>query len=123
MSAGIFWQLHHERRVSQAGRDAAKAKSKVDRIESDVSAMKRKLERLSLACQALWELLRDGTAFEEEHILRKMQEIDVRDGAADGKIGHKPIDCPVCHRKANSARQTCLYCGADLSTVRQHLFE
>ncbi len=123
MPAELFWEFHQQRQISEAGRDAARAKDKVDQLTSEVSAMRRKLEHLSLACQALWELLRDHTKFEEEHILQKMQEIDLRDGVRDGKIGSRPLDCPACHRRANSARQTCLYCGAALSTARQHLFE
>jgi hypothetical protein len=123
MPAELFWEMHQQRRITQAGKDATKAKSKVDRLEGDVSYLKRKVERLALASQALWELLRDHTDFEEEHILQKMQEIDLRDGAEDGKIGHKPIACPQCSRVSNSARQTCIYCGTSLHTVREHVFE
>ena len=122
MPVGLFWGVQQQG-IAQAGQDAAKAKSKVDRLGAQVGYMERKLERLALACQALWELLRDHTDFTEEHILQKMQEVDLRDGAADGKIGHKPLTCPACNRTANSARQACLYCGASLSEVRRHVFE
>ena len=121
MPVEIFWELHQQRRINEAGTDAATARTKAERIDSEVDFLKRKVEHLCLASQALWELLRDRTNLEEGDILAKMEEIDLRDGKKDGKIGHKPLVCPKCDRTANSSRTKCLYCGEVL--VKDHVFE
>ncbi|MEM6886363.1 MAG: hypothetical protein AAF571_15185 [Verrucomicrobiota bacterium] len=79
------------------------------------------MERLTLACQSMWELLRDRTDFTEADLEEKMLEIDLRDGQADGKIGMQLIQCPSCNSKTNSRRTHCLMCGAPLD--KQHVFE
>ncbi|MCF7855179.1 MAG: hypothetical protein K9N51_10310 [Candidatus Pacebacteria bacterium] len=121
MVAGLFWEAHQQGRISQASANAATARNRAARLETDIKHLERKVERMALSCQALWELLRDRTDLEEDDILQKMQEIDVRDGTSDGKIGHKVLTCPACNRTANSSRTTCLYCGSELR--RQHVFE
>jgi hypothetical protein len=121
MYSGLFWGVR-TRDVS-ARIDAQAAKGKANRVEIELSALTRQVEHLSLACQALWELLRDNTNFEEDHILEKMQEIDMRDGKPDGRMHRRVLECPECGRKANSQRERCLYCGADMYEARGHVFE
>ena len=121
MPVELFWEMRQQRGIAQAGADASRAKSKVERLQGEVKMLSHKVERLSLASQALWELLRDNTDFSDETILNKMQEIDLRDGQADGKIGHAPVTCPQCGREGNSVRVECLYCGT--AFPRQHVFE
>jgi len=71
----------------------------------------------------MWELLRDNGTFDEEQLMDKIEEVDLRDGRADGKIGPTPIACPECKRRANSRRQKCMYCGASLRGDQPHIFE
>jgi hypothetical protein len=106
---------------NRAEANASSARNKSERLLAEVKSLSRRVERQSLASQALWELLRDHTDFEEEHILEKMQEIDLRDGQIDGKIGHAPLTCSKCGRPGNSSRTVCVYCGA--SFIRKHVFE
>ena len=117
----IFWEMRQQKDIVGARQDASSAKNKADRMEFELSALSRKVERLSLASQALWELLRDHTDFQEEHILAKMQEIDLRDGKADGRIGQTAVVCPQCGRQGSSVRTGCLYCGTEIP--RHHVFE
>ena len=62
----------------------------------------------------MWEPLRDSTEFEEKDIFAKMQEVDVRDGVADGKMTPQTRACPSCKRKSNARRNVCVYCGTAL---------
>jgi hypothetical protein len=73
-----------------------------------------KLERLTLVCAAMWELLRDRSSIPDEDLLAKIREIDLRDGVLDGQRSLDPLGCPRCGRANNRRRQTCLYCEADL---------
>ena len=44
----------------------------------------------------------------------RMQQIDLRDGVADGRITHTVAECPSCHRKTTRRRAECMYCGQPL---------
>ena len=80
-----------------------------------IERLEHKLNGLGLACQALWEILKENTDLSEAELADRMQEIDLRDGVADGKITHTPLQCPKCHRKSNRRCTHCMYCGAELA--------
>ena len=79
------------------------------------------MDSLAMTCQAMWELLRDRTDLTDEDIEEKLQEIDLRDGSADGKMTSTVGECPACHRTVNSRHDRCLYCGVEIS--KDHIFE
>jgi hypothetical protein len=117
----MLWEIHQQSKIASAERSAERAESKVGRYADEVSRIGRHVDRLSLACQAMWELLRDHSDLTEEHIEAKILEIDGRDGQLDGKIGTQLCDCPDCGRPTNSRRSSCVMCGAPL--VKEHKFE
>jgi len=117
----MIWHSYDESRPLQAQLTADKAERKAERAANQLGNVHRHVERLSLACQALWELLRDRTDLTEEDLEAKILEVDLRDGRADGKMGTRPLDCPSCGRKTNSTRSICMMCGAPLK--RPHQFE
>lgn len=117
----MLWEINQQQQINSAGRTAERAMSKADRHANDIDNLKRHVERLSLACQAMWELLKTRSDLTEEELETKMLEIDARDGRIDGKMGTAPIHCPACGRTTSSARDTCVMCGAP--TRRKHQFE
>jgi rubrerythrin len=44
-------------------------------------------------------------------IMNKIEEIDLRDGKADGKES-QPTVCPDCGHTISKRRSNCFYCGA-----------
>ncbi len=76
--------------------------------------LSRRLDQLTLATMAMWELIRDKTALTEEDLIAKMQEVDLRDGKEDGKLVLGVKTCSACRRPANPRHAKCLYCGAKL---------
>lgn len=76
-----------------------------------VKELRHQVERLSLLNQALWELIRGKAGLTDADLERMANEIDLRDGVADGKIGGGAVACPTCHRVSNSKHYKCLYCG------------
>ncbi len=94
---------------------------KADRYSDKVDELKNQLERLSLACQAMWEMLRDRSNATEEELDAKILEIDARDGHVDGKISTRSLTCHACGKPTNSRRSFCVICGAPVQ--RQHKFE
>ena len=71
-----------------------------------------RVDKLVLACMAMWELLKDRTELTEEDLMAKVQEVDLRDGQADGKVSKTVAKCPKCGRTMSPRHKKCLYCGA-----------
>ena len=117
----MIWEAYQQTKISEAERTADRAMSKADRYAGDIADIRRQVDRLSLACQAMWELLRDRSDLTEDDIEAKILEIDGRDGRVDGRIAIKPTICPACGRPTNSTRGSCVMCGAPLK--KEHLFE
>ena len=87
------------------------------RTEKDWSAevrlLQQDIERLKLLNQALWELIRDRTDLTDALLAEKAQEVDLRDGVADGRMTQMRLKCPSCGRVSSSRHWRCLYCGLD----------
>ena len=62
----------------------------------------------------MWELLREQTNLTEDQLLARMADINVRDGAVDGKITKKPMVCPHCAHTVFPRNKKCMYCGGEL---------
>jgi hypothetical protein len=110
----MLWETYQQTRIAGAERIADNAEAKVDRYAKTVEDLQRHVERLSLACQAMWELLRLCSDVTEDDLEKKILEIDGRDGSVDGKIGVQALDCPACGRKTSSKRSSCVMCGAPI---------
>lgn len=108
-------------RISSAESAAERADSKARRAEQELDQLGRHVERMSLASQAMWELIRERTSLSEEDLEAKMLEVDGRDGVVDGKISVRVQVCDSCGRNTNSRRDTCIMCGAPIE--RAHKFE
>lgn len=117
----FLWDLHQNGQISAANQTADRAENKADAVVSDLARSQRRIERLSLCCQALWELLRDKHGLTEEELQSRILEIDLRDGTTDGKMRTQIVDCPNCGSKTNTKRSLCVICGAPLPV--KHTFE
>ncbi len=115
----MIWEAYQQTRIASAERAAESAESKIEHFRRSVEDLQRHLDRLSLACQAMWELLRECSDLTEEDLEKKMLEVDARDGCVDGKIGIQQLDCPSCGQKTNSKRSTCIMCGAPIKRTHQ----
>ncbi len=80
-------------------------------LKTDAAEMRDQLERLCLLTQAMWELVSQKLGLTETNLEKAAQEIDLRDGIADGKMSAHPLRCPQCGRISNSKHKKCLYCG------------
>ncbi len=117
----MIWDLYQQNQINNAERVADRANTKAERHTDDIDSLQRHVERLSLASQAMWELVKDRTALTEAELDNKILEIDARDGRLDGKITTKPFNCPSCNRPTSSTGDNCVMCGAP--TRRKHQFE
>ena len=114
MSLG--WDVLQHFQIANAMSASDLASNKIDGLISRKDDTQQELEQLTLACQAMWELLRDHIGVTDDQLKAKILEIDARDGMVDGKITGEVIDCPHCGQKASTTNPTCQYCGKRLPT-------
>jgi hypothetical protein len=117
----LFWDISQQQQIGVAKEAAADAQNRAQSAQELFLQMEKRVNRLSLLCQSMWELLRERAEFTDEQLSAKVLEVDLRDGRADGRITAQISDCPSCGRKTNSKRSTCIICGAELP--RAHAFE
>ena len=110
----ILFDIYQQVAIRQAVSQVEQAKSNIDKLRDEIRVLTNRCDTLALVCQALWEILKEERGLDDERILKKIQEIDRRDGVADGKMTGKPVLCPNCGRTNNTRRATCIYCGHEL---------
>jgi len=71
---------------------------------------------MALVMRAMWELLVERVGLTEDDLIRKVEEIDRRDGVVDGRAAQTTIVCPNCKRVNTRNRELCLYCDRPLPT-------
>ena len=81
---------------------------KVDRISEDLCD---RIDKLIITCQAMWEIIKENSDLQDEDLIAKIQEIDLRDGTEDGKITIQIAKCKSCGRTLSRKHNKCLYCG------------
>lgn len=108
--------------MKDLARSAEKAESKAELLENELADTKRRLDNATLACQAMWELLKEKMPFDDDALRAQMKEVELRNGSEDGRIGPQIIDCPECNKKGSTRRSTCMYCGAELPPS-SHIYE
>ncbi|HVE16251.1 MAG TPA: hypothetical protein VNB29_05915 [Chthoniobacterales bacterium] len=107
----FFTDLHRQRRIREANDGAPAVEASARDLQNDLRRLESRLDRLALASQAMWELLRERTDLTEDDILARIMEVDLRDGQADDKMSGRAVTCTSCGRKINSAHRSCIYCG------------
>jgi hypothetical protein len=117
----LFFEIAQTRAIADAQGTAASARSQAENLALRVTALEARADRVGLVCQAMWELLRERTDLTDADIYAKIQEIDGRDGQADGRIRHAVENCTNCGRPRSRKHANCMYCGAALA--REHLVE
>lgn len=108
------WFQHHQirdnhQRSADALIDARFAVRQIAELEA-------KIDSLALLCHALFEELQKNSGLTEAELRERMAEIDLRDGAADGKYAPQVLaTCRECGHKVKTNRPNCFWCGAKLA--------
>jgi predicted Zn-ribbon and HTH transcriptional regulator len=103
-----IWQ---QGKIADAQQTAAAAVNSVKETKEDAQALRKKIDALALANQALFEILAERFGLKEQDVVRRMADIDQRDGRKDGKMGGAPVPCRKCGRTTNTAQKYCVYCS------------
>ena len=116
-----LWNSHQQRQIGEASVDASQAKGAADKAHTQLMRLEEKVDRLALASQALWELIRAATKASDDVLKKKMQEIDLRDGVKDGRMSRSARACPSCNRAVSRRHDKCMFCGTEVA--KDHVFQ
>ncbi len=98
--------------ISQAAQaDAAQARTDARDASRSAGEQAARLDRATLACEAMWTILRDKFGLTDDDLLKRINELDLSDGKLDGKVRKTPVSCPKCHRTMSARLPRCMYCG------------
>ena len=82
-------------------------------LRTKVRGLEKKLAKVKIRNQVLWELVRDALKLSEADMRARLKELDLRDGVEDGEITTVALQSPQCHRVSSSQHWKCMYCGID----------
>jgi hypothetical protein len=108
----FYWNFLQERRLNDLASDARReSTSTLLRTESTND----RIDALLLMNMAMWSILQDKLGVPDEQLMRRVQEIDLRDGKLDGKPPAIAVRCTKCGREQSPRHKKCLYCGGEVS--------
>lgn len=99
---------HHSRALTQTAETASLNRK---RASEESGLVEERIERLTLLCEAMWELLSEATDLTTEDLVAKVAELDQQDGLVDGRIQRQATNC-VCGAKVNPKARLCQFCNA-----------
>lgn len=94
---------------------AASQAAELHRADSQAdqsAALEARFDRLRLATESMWMLVKETTGLTEEHLIRKIEQLDMQDGSMDGKRSERASECG-CGAMVNARSMICVHCGAD----------
>ncbi len=104
-------------RLNSIEGDISSVQDSTRAAQDELYTLRVRLDRLALVCSAMWELLQEKTGATADDLAKRIRQIDLRDGRADGKIGTRIRTCPQCHHANSPTIAKCIYCGAELPTT------
>ncbi|HVS70444.1 MAG TPA: hypothetical protein VHQ47_04230 [Phycisphaerae bacterium] len=113
----FFNNLANAPAYSYATSRAYAAQETADDASSRAFSLEARLNRLTLVCAAMWELLQEKTGITPEQLGDRIRQIDLRDGKLDGKIDRTVRTCPACGRTIAPNHAKCMYCGKELPAL------
>ncbi len=113
----LFWELNQQRRINEAASDARIGETKARDARHEIDLLRQSIEKLALVHAAMWTLLQEKVGLKDEELLNRMQELDLQDGVADGRLSSGRVaECAACHRPMSRTHERCMYCGAYSAT-------
>jgi len=107
-----LFDFFHHFRINSTQSTSAQANARSYQNRSDLRIVEEKVDSLALICQAMWELLEER-GFDSADLMKKIEEIDLRDGVVDGKMT-RLSHCPECKHKLGKRHNQCFWCGASI---------
>ncbi len=102
----------HTHGSSSARISANQAAATARGARTDVQGLQYEVERLLMITEALWTLMKKEHGYEDLELIRRITEIDMRDGKLDGRVAKSRVaECPKCKHVLSKKHHVCIYCG------------
>jgi hypothetical protein len=114
---GLFnflWDVRQDHSINAAHADSRRLSTGLDGTNAQLAELRAAVDRLALVNQSLWELVRERTNLTDADLEQRVQEVDLRDGRLDGRMGAAVRACGKCGRPNRGDRERCLYCETRL---------
>lgn len=108
-----MWSILQQWQLQQVRKDLQNVELESRQSKRAAGTSTEKVEQLSLAMEAMWSLMKDRLGLDDEDLLQRMDELDMRDGVRDGKLKPAVLTCLGCGRKINTKTRKCIYCGIE----------
>jgi hypothetical protein len=109
----LFWELSQQRTIGKAASQAEAASKRAVDLKAEVRELRRVVNKLMLVTQALWEIIAETNHWDDKLLIKKVNEVDLRDGKLDGKLKRAIQKCASCGRTLHRQHSKCLYCGSE----------
>ncbi len=85
--------------------------------KTEVGILKAEVDRLLMITEALWTILQEEHGYDDDILVNRINEIDLRDGHLDGRVAKQggPAKCQNCQKSLSKRHHKCLYCGTDVT--------
>jgi len=111
-----IYDLHQGAQIRSNLQEAEDAARRANKAENLCEELLQRHEKMALVFQALLELVQERTGITNEELEKKVLEVDLRDGKADGRMKAQILECPTCGRNVFSKRPVCIFCGSKAET-------
>ena len=104
-------------RAAMLARSAAVADGSLhtNRIED----LNERLDSMAIILRALVSLLEER-GLSADDLMAKIEELDLADGTADGRVKAGPVECTGCDSKVPPGLTKCQYCGTAVTPSSDH---
>lgn len=97
-----LYDIRQNQRISKAQTENKRTARTVQESQESIEELRQSVQKLSLACQAMWQLLQTNSGLSEQDLLEALQNIEDKNAAQN---------CAKCGRVQQSKKPNCLYCG------------
>ena len=111
--AGILWGFKQNTRISAAKADAFIASHKAKSARHAVFDLENRIDKLTLVCQSMWSQIQEKTDLTEADLVKRVTDIDLKDGKLDGKYAHPIVKCKKCDSAISHQFKKCFLCGEE----------
>ncbi len=80
------------------------------RSENEIALLEQRIERLTLLCEAMWDLVAKTTGLTGEHLARQVDVFDARNANRDGSSSRGATQCS-CGAMVSTKVMRCQFCG------------
>lgn len=98
---------------AQSARLAASAGGSSGAGVTDILDLHERVDRLTLALDALWSLLEES-GYTDEQLMARIEHIDAADGVVDGRRTPQASTCRQCGARVAPGLAACQFCGTAL---------